>query len=131
MRPAICALLACLILAAMPWARATTASPARGEWHKLGAYRVTGYCPCVRCCGKRDGITEDGTYAPACPERIVAAPRGFPFGTRLWIEGVGPVTVHDRGGAIRGRRMDLFFATDDEAVHWGARKLSVFLWTGP
>jgi 3D (Asp-Asp-Asp) domain-containing protein len=65
---------------------------------------------------------------------VVGSPapeRGFSSGTRLWIEGVGLVTVHDRGGAIRGGRLDLFFRTDGEARQWGVQRLRVFVWAGP
>jgi 3D (Asp-Asp-Asp) domain-containing protein len=37
----------------------------------------------------RTGWTADGTHAPSCTDRVVAAPREFPFGTRLWVEGIG------------------------------------------
>ena len=84
-------------------AAATAAAPApvpaqAGAWQALGEYRITGYCPCVICCGKSDGITADGTYAPGFTGRLVSAPKEIPFGTVLWIDGVGAVAVHDRGG---------------------------------
>jgi len=107
------------------------AASARADWEPLGTYRITAYCPCARCCGKSDGITADGTYAPTWPERIVSASKGIPFGTRMWIEGVGVVTVHDRGGAIDGRRAELFFQTHDEALQWGVQELKVSVWTKP
>jgi len=101
---------------------------AYADWQALGAYRITGYSACVRCCGKSDGITADGTYAPAAKYRIVAAPKGIPFGTRMWIDGVGEVVVHDRGGAIRGKRLEQFFHTFNEAVQWGVQEREVYIW---
>jgi 3D (Asp-Asp-Asp) domain-containing protein len=121
MRIALTAILLCLALV-LP------ADRAYADWQPLGTYRITGYSACVRCCGKSDGITADGTYAPAAKERIVAAPREIPFGTRLWIEGVGEVVVHDRGGAIRGQRVEQFFHTYKEAVQWGVQKRKVYIW---
>ena len=103
---------------------------AHAEWVELGKYRVTGYCPCVRCCGKTDGITADGTNARTCPDRVVSAPRGIPFGTNLWIDGVGSVVVHDRGGKIKGRRMELFFQDHQAALDWGVQQRRVFIWKG-
>lgn len=88
MRIALTAILLCLALV-LP------ADRAYADWQTLGTYRITGYSACARCCGKSDGITADGTYAPAAKGRIVAAPRGIPFGTRMWIDGVGEVVVHD------------------------------------
>lgn len=101
---------------------------AHAEWVELGKYRVTGYCPCVRCCGKSDGITADGTNARTCPDRVVAAPREIAFGTRLWIEDVGPAVVHDRGGKIKGHRMELFFQDHRAALNWGVQERRVFIW---
>lgn len=106
------------------------AASARAEWVEMGTYRVTGYCPCVRCCGKSDGITADGTNARTSPDRVVAAPREFPFGTRLWIDGIGLAVVHDRGGKIKGRRMEAFFADHQSALNWGVQKQRVFIWKG-
>jgi 3D (Asp-Asp-Asp) domain-containing protein len=121
MRIALRAILLCLALG-LPVDRACA------DWQSLGTYRITGYCPCVLCCGKSDGITADGTYAPAAKERIIAAPKGIPFGTRMWIDGVGESVVHDRGGAIQGKRAELFFQTHKEALQWGSQEREVFIW---
>jgi len=60
-----------------------------------GRYYITGYDTCARCCGKTDGITASG--AAAAVGRTVAM-NGVPFGTRLYIEGIGERVVEDRGG---------------------------------
>lgn len=78
------------------------------EWVYLGVYRTTGYDLCWRCCGKTDGITASGTKAEV--GRTCAAPKNLPFGTRVYIEGVGYRTVEDRGGAIRGNKIDVLCA---------------------
>lgn len=71
----------------------------------LGAYKITGYDTCSRCCGKTDGITASGTQATV--GRTCAADKSLPFGTVLYIEGIGYRTVEDRGGAITGGRIDV------------------------
>ncbi len=89
-------------------------------------WRVSAFCPCSKCCGKwSDGITASGH--PAVGE-FVAAPPEIPFGTRLAIDGYAgglPVPVLDRGGAIKGRRIDVYFPTHQEALNWGVRYLKV------
>ncbi len=40
--------------------------------------------------------------------KIAACPPTMPFGTRLDIEGIGIVTCHDRGGAIKEKRLDIW-----------------------
>ena len=71
----------------------------------LGRYWITGYDICVDCCGKTDGITASGVKAQVV--RTVAAPKGFNFGTRLYIDGLGERVVEDRGGAIKGNKLDV------------------------
>ena len=93
------------LLVAMAPAAVPPASAPRGNWAPMGEYRVTAYSACVACCGKSDGITADGTYAPGFKGVLVSAPKDIPFGTKLWVQGVGLVEVHDRGGAIKGRRV--------------------------
>lgn len=61
----------------------------------IGQYYVTGYDICVECCGKTDGITASGVLAEV--GRTVAA-NNMPFGTRLYIDGIGERVVEDRGG---------------------------------
>lgn len=72
----------------------------------LGRYYVTGYDTCAACCGKTDGITASGTTATV--GRTCAA-NGLPFGTRLYIEGIGERTVEDRGG-MKGQHIDVLCA---------------------
>jgi 3D (Asp-Asp-Asp) domain-containing protein len=90
--------------------------------------RVTGYCPCRRCCGKySDGITASGHRVQG-GEEFVAADKKHSFGTRVIVPGYNnsePVQVLDRGGAIRGNRLDVFFNSHREAQEWGVRYLLV------
>jgi len=92
----------------------------RRDWAPLGPMRVTAYCPCAKCCGKwADGHFADGSRVDGQALRAVAAPRSIPLGTILWIQGVGAVVVRDRGGAIKGGKLDLFHATHQAALNWG------------
>lgn len=60
----------------------------------IGRYYVTGYNPwCSHCCGGK-GLTTSGRQAVV--GRTVAM-AGMPFGTRLYIEGLGSYVVEDRG----------------------------------
>jgi len=72
----------------------------------LGRYWITGYDACKACCGKTDGITASGTKAQV--GRTCAAPKSFTFGERLYIDGLGERVVEDRGGAIKGAKIDVF-----------------------
>jgi 3D (Asp-Asp-Asp) domain-containing protein len=90
--------------------------------------RVTAYCPCSKCCGEySDGQTANG-HKIRPGDTFVAADGRFAFGTRMLVPGYGssqPVKVLDRGGAIRGNRLDVFFHTHQDALNWGVQHLQV------
>lgn len=85
-------------------------------------YKITAYCPCAKCCGKTNGRTAAGTKATA--GRTVAASSQFAFGTQLNIGG-HVYTVEDRGGAIKGNKIDIFVNSHAEALQWGVRYMTV------
>ena len=85
-------------------------------------YKITAYCPCSKCCGKTTGRTASGTKAIA--GRTVAASSKFAFGTKLNIGG-HVYTVEDRGGAVKGNKIDIFVNSHAEALAWGVRYLNV------
>lgn len=92
-----------------------------GEY--LGTFTVTAYCPCKKCCGKTNGKTASGKIATA--NHTVAASKQFAFGTQLVIGGK-VYTVEDRGGAIKGNRIDIFFASHKAALQFGRKKMKVY-----
>jgi len=72
-----------------------------------------------------DDTTADGTKVKV---GVVAAPPEYPFGTIIDIGGFGVGKVHDRGGAIKGNRFDIWVGRGDEglarALNWGKRTTS-------
>ena len=125
-------------LSAEPVTRITDGLASTGTGASLSrVYRVTAYCPCEKCCGKwADGITASG--APVTVGRFVAADKSIPFGTLLTIPGYGTVPVLDRGGAMKGPVLDVFFADNpgepgsghQKALEWGVQWLEVSEWKG-
>ena len=97
------------------------------EW-EIVQMRVTAYCPCEQCCGQySDGVTACG-YKIQPGDTFVAADRRYSFGTEMLIPSYSngrAVKVLDRGGAIKGNRLDVFFATHQEALEWGVKYLEV------
>lgn len=93
---------------------------------------VTAYSPDARSCGEHaDGITASGYSVYTNGMKLVAADKSLPFGTVLTIPGYDngyPVPVLDRGGAIKGRRLDVLFPTHEEALEWGKRWVEVTIW---
>ena len=92
-----------------------------------GQFLLTGYCPCAICCGKTNGITASGTLATS--NHTIAADSRYSFGTQLVINGQ-VYTVEDRGGAITGNHIDIFFNSHQEALNFGKQYADVYLYDG-
>ena len=90
--------------------------------------RVSAYCPCRKCCGKHsDGLTAS-SHRIRKGDMFVAADKKYDFKTRFIISGYNeskPVEVLDRGSAIRGNRLDVFFDSHEEAIEWGIKYMDV------
>lgn len=105
-----------------------TPQPTSRQAPKTLTMEVTAYCNCYQCTGKHPGdngygITATGTKAG---KGTVAADFSvLPPGTRLSIPGYGEGTVSDKGGSIRGNRLDVWFPSHDEALKWGRRRVKI------
>jgi len=92
----------------------------------LGEYKVTAYCSCEKCCGKwADGFTTSGDKATE-GITIAADWSVLPEGTIIYIEGIGERVVQDTGGAIKGKRLDLYFENHQDALNFGVQDLEVW-----
>lgn len=84
---------------------------------------ATGYCSCVRCCGKNDGITASGTRASR--GTIAVDLNVIPLGTQVYIQGMGEFRAEDVGGAIKGKKVDLWFPDHKSALEFGRKTVRV------
>ncbi|MEM8738600.1 MAG: 3D domain-containing protein [Planctomycetota bacterium] len=94
---------------------------------------TTAYSPDARSCGKwADGITASGYSVWTNGMKLAAADtKLLPFGTIITVPGYNggrPVPVLDRGGVIKGARLDLLYPTHERALQWGAQRLDVTVW---
>jgi len=72
------------------------------------------------------GITTNGQRT--IEGHTIAAPESIPFGTQINIPALGKTfTVTDRGGAIKGNRLDLFMESRKDAMEFGIREMEVFI----
>ena len=84
----------------------------------LGVYEVTAYewtgSPCA------NGHYPEAGYTVAC--------NSLPFGTRIYIEGVGVRVVEDRGADWHGESwIDLYLGDVDACYEWGVQSRAVYL----
>jgi len=59
---------------------------------------------------------------------IAVDPRIIPMGSLVFIEGIGYRVAQDVGGAIKGKRIDVYIADLDEALKFGVKRgVNVYL----
>ncbi len=102
--------------------------PVKVMWMK-----VTAYSPDERSCGDwADGRTATNHSVWVNAMRLVAADtRVLPFRSLVSVPGYADgeiVPVLDRGGAIKGSRLDVLYPTHGEARVWGVQDLPVVIW---
>ncbi|EHB67983.1 MULTISPECIES: 3D domain-containing protein [Paenibacillus] len=95
---------------------------------------ATGYTAGYESTGKKPGHPQYGiTYSGVKVKRdkntlstIAADPDVFPLGSILYIPGYGYGIVADIGSAIKGRKIDLYFATTKQVFQeWGKKDVEV------
>ena len=93
----------------------------------LGKFVITAYCTCKICCGIYSGHNRTASGTVPTTNRTIAVDTDvIPFGTKVVFNGQVYV-AEDRGSAIVGKRIDLFFYTHKEATKWGKKTMEVFL----
>ena len=89
----------------------------------LGTFHATAYCGCMKCSGGHTH-THSGTI-PQANHTIAADLDLFPIGTKLLIDGI-VYTVEDKGSNVVDNRVDIYFATHEEALAFGLQNVDVY-----
>ena len=107
---------------------------------------TTGYCHCGVCTGWRRNWRGVPVYAYGSKKgqrkivgqtasgsqvrrgTIAADTSIYPFGTVIYVPGYGYGVVEDRGAAIKGERLDLYFSSHNKARTWGRQAQEVQVW---
>lgn len=106
------------------------------DWTQYPSRKVvaTGYTAGYESTGKTAdhpeyGITYSGVRVKRDLYSTVAADLSvFPIGTILFIPNYGYGVVADKGGAIKGRKIDLYYETvEDVYSQWGKREVEVYV----
>lgn len=95
---------------------------------------ATGYTAGIESTGKTSdhpeyGITYSGVKVTRDLYSTIAADLSvYPLGTILYIPGYGYGVVADKGGAIKGNKIDLYYPTvEDVYQQWGKKHVEVYL----
>lgn len=99
------------------------------KWSALPSERfivnASAYTAAADECGNSRGITSSGLKVEE--GRTLACPPEFPFGAKIYIEGVGERRCEDRGGAIKGNHVDIYMETKSDAFAFGRQNLSAYV----
>ena len=119
----------------------TAASEDKPQENKisLGVFEITAYCNCTKCVGiwsphhernRYNGDFESRTASgtiPTAGRTIAADVNILPFGTQIYIQGLGVRVVEDTGSAVVGKVLDLFKECHTNALQWGRRNREVWI----
>lgn len=107
----------------------------KSEPEYLGTWRITAYCPCEKCCGEwaknRPGGIVVGAEGTELQESYSAA-APLPFGTKLYIDGLGEYVVQDRTASwvtekYNNELVDIYFTDHEAAKQFGLQYHDVYI----
>jgi 3D (Asp-Asp-Asp) domain-containing protein/LysM repeat protein len=98
-----------------------SAAPASGKEMTVSATAYTAFC--AGC----SGVTATGQDLRSNPNQKVIAvdPTVIPLGSRVWVEGYGEAIAGDTGGAIKGNKIDVFIPSQDAAMDFGRKTVTI------
>lgn len=78
-------------------------------------------------CNGCSGITATGINLRKNPDAKVIAvdPKVIPLGSKVYVPGYGEAIAGDKGGAIKGNKIDVFFKSKTSAINWGKQKVTI------
>ena len=113
------------------WQTFTEIEPTHSEESEWQTFTATAYCSCEKCCGKYAKNRPNGLVYTASGEiaeegvTIAADWEVLPPGTEVEIDGMGTKIVHDKGSAIKGNRIDIYFESHQKALDFGVQDVQL------
>lgn len=106
-------------------AKATVAASS-GAGQYLGTFDIS-YYTCDPAENGGSNLTATGAVLSDVVGVCIAAdPSVLPFGTRVYIDGIGDRVVMDCGGAIHGNKIDVLVASDADIPAYGRTTMGVY-----
>jgi 3D (Asp-Asp-Asp) domain-containing protein/peptidoglycan hydrolase CwlO-like protein len=97
------------------------------ENNNSNTFTVTSTAYTANCTGC-SGVTSYGinlNNADSSTKVIAVDPSVIPLGTMVEVEGYGYAIAGDTGGAIKGKKIDVFFPNRSDALRWGTKTVKV------
>lgn len=91
---------------------------------------ISAYCLCRKCCGKN--WEKNRTASGDTPQRYITVANGkLPFGTRIYIDGIGYRIVQDRGSGVGKNHFDIYCGVQNHEIakEFGIKKRKVWIIT--
>ena len=85
-------------------------------------------CSSTAYTAKAGSLTASGLAVERNPDGISTVsvdPTVIPFGTYLYIDGYGYALAADKGSAIKGNEVDVYFTSSSECNNWGRQEVKV------
>lgn len=78
-------------------------------------------------CAGCSGITYTGINLKKNPDikLISVDPSVIPLGSKVWVEGYGEAIAGDKGKAIKGKKIDVFYKDLKTALKWGRKAVKI------
>lgn len=99
----------------------------KSQKDKIFYVESTGYTATCKGCS---GVTALGIdlHKQSDIKLIAVDTNIIPLGTKVWVEGYGYAIAGDKGGAIKGNKIDVYFSSKEKALNWGRKqvKLKIF-----
>lgn len=92
--------------------------------YKTMTVKATAYTASCKNCS---GITATGINLKKNPKvKVISVdPKIIPLGTKVHVEGYGMAIAGDTGGAMKGKKIDVFIPSKKKALNWGVKTVKI------
>lgn len=108
--------------------RVETTSPL--PYKELGEFKLTFYCPCEKCVGKKEVVRTASGTIPKANRTIAVDKKVIPLGSIVYIQDLGYFVAEDTGSAVKHNTIDIYVDSHEEAKRLGVKHAQVFILKG-
>lgn len=108
-------------------AQAEKSEPVQNDNEPAGKEMTVTATAYTASCNGCSGVTATGIDLKKNPDQKVIAvdPKVIPLGSKVHVEGYGTAVAGDTGGAIKGKKIDLFMPAKSDATKFGVRSVKI------